>query len=278
MVLVDCWTSLGGSQYLDSPGTGRYHSYLCDEIVPWVDRNYRTVTDPNARGIVGKSSGGYGAMVTPMLRPDLFGALGTHAGDALFEYTCFAKFPLCVRYLRAYDGDIDRWWKDFQDRLPAMRPTDISPLILLGVSACFSADPDGTPQLPFDPVTGMLRPAVWRRWLENDPVRMVRRHQAAVRSLHSIWIDGGTADEQFLDVGAQGFRAALAEVAVDDDVVHFELFPGGHGGLDHRYPLSLQWLGPPRGERTPSKGGASAPRARAGRAPPGLGLAERTGS
>jgi S-formylglutathione hydrolase FrmB len=242
LVFVDAWTSYGGSQFVDSPGTGRYHSYLCDEIVPWVDRHYRTITNPNKRGIVGKSSGGYGAMVTPMLRPDLFGALGTHAGDALFEYLCIAKFPICVRNLRPYDGDIDRWWKDFRDRLPVLRPTDISLLILLGVSACFSADPDGTPQLPFDPVTGMLRPAVWRRWLEHDPVRMVRLHQAAVRSLHSIWIDAGTADEQFLDVGAQGFRAALSEVAVDDDVVHFELFPGGHGGLDHRYPMSLQWL------------------------------------
>jgi len=42
LVWVDAWTSLGGSQFLDSPGTGRYHTYLCDEIVPWVDANYRT--------------------------------------------------------------------------------------------------------------------------------------------------------------------------------------------------------------------------------------------
>ena len=85
LVYVDCWTSLGGSQFLDSPGTGRYHTYLCDEVVPFVDASYRTLTDAGHRGIAGKSSGGYGAMVTPMLRPDLFGGLVTHAGDALFE-------------------------------------------------------------------------------------------------------------------------------------------------------------------------------------------------
>jgi hypothetical protein len=242
LVFVDAWTSYGGSQFLDSAGTGRYHSYLCDEIIPLVDRLYRTIPGRGTRGIVGKSSGGYGAMVTPMLRPDLFGALGTHAGDALFEYTCFSKFPICIRHLRAYDGDVQRWWEDFQGRLPVMRPTDISAVILLGMSACFSADPDGTPQLPFDPTTGAIRPTVWSRWLEHDPVRMVARHSAAVRSLHSVWIDGGTSDEQFLDIGAQAFRAALADAAVDDDVVHFELFPGGHGGLDHRYPMSLRWL------------------------------------
>lgn len=242
LVFVDAWTGYGGSQFVDSPGTGSYHSYLCEEIVPWVDRNYRTIAQRNHRGIVGKSSGGFGAMVTPMLRPDLFGALGTHAGDALFEYTCFTKFPVCVRQLRAYDGDIQRWWKEFRARLPVMRPGDISLLILLGMSACFSADPDGTPQLPFDPTTGVLRPAVWARWQRHDPVRMVERHRSAVQSLHSIWIDAGMSDEQNLDVGAQAFRAALAGAAVDDDVVHFELFPGGHGGLDHRYPMSLEWL------------------------------------
>src|SRR5256886_16589463 len=84
-VWVDAWTSLGGSQFLDSAATGRYHTYLCDEIVPWVDERYRTLAGAEHRGIAGKSSGGYGAMVTPMLRPDLFGGLATHAGDALFE-------------------------------------------------------------------------------------------------------------------------------------------------------------------------------------------------
>jgi putative esterase len=64
---------LGGSQFVDSPATGRYHSYLCDEIVPWVDAHYRTLARKEARGIAGKSSGGYGAMITPMLRPDLWG-------------------------------------------------------------------------------------------------------------------------------------------------------------------------------------------------------------
>ena len=100
IVWVDCWTSLGGSQFLDSPGTGRYHTYLCEEIVPWVDRRYRTLPARDHRGIAGKSSGGYGAMVTPMLRPDLWGGLATHAGDALFEMCYLPEFRASVRALR----------------------------------------------------------------------------------------------------------------------------------------------------------------------------------
>jgi enterochelin esterase-like enzyme len=72
VVLADCWTSYGGSQFLDSTGTGRYQSYLCDEIVPFVDERYPTAADREHRGINGKSSGGYGAMVVPMMRPDVF--------------------------------------------------------------------------------------------------------------------------------------------------------------------------------------------------------------
>jgi enterochelin esterase-like enzyme len=88
VVFVDAWTSWGGSQYLDSPALGLYHSYLCNEIVPWVDARYRTMPQRDHRAVTGKSSGGYGAMVTAMLRPDLFGALATHSGDALFGMPC----------------------------------------------------------------------------------------------------------------------------------------------------------------------------------------------
>jgi len=242
VVFVDAWTRYGGSQFVDSPGTGRYHSYLCDEIVPWVDHHYRTLDDCNHRGIAGKSSGGYGAMITPMLRPGLFGGLATHAGDALFEYTCLAKFLRCIRLLRAYDGDIDRWRKEFDQRGVPARPEDRSLLILYGVSACFSALEDGTPQVPFDPDSGALLPHVWERWLDVDPVRMVSRHADHMRSMRAIWIDSGAADEHYLDLGANAFRLALAQVGVGPETMHYELFPGGHGDLDQRFPRSLPWL------------------------------------
>src|SRR6202050_4502860 len=92
VVYVAAWTSYGGSQFVDSPGTGRYHSYLCEEVVPCVDRHYRTLAGAGHRGIAGQSSGGFGAMITPMLRPDLFGALATHAGDALYELSYIPYF------------------------------------------------------------------------------------------------------------------------------------------------------------------------------------------
>jgi S-formylglutathione hydrolase FrmB len=242
VVYVDAWTGYGGSQFVDSPGTGRYHSYLCDEVVPWVDGRYRTVADAGHRAIMGKSSGGFGAMITPMLRPDLFGALAAHAGDSLYEYCYIPEFGRAVRYLRDYDGDIWRWWADFRSRTSFTKEADAVLVMMLAVSACFSADPDGTVQLPFDPRTGELRPEVWQRWLDWDPVRMVPRYAAQLRSLRAVWIDAGTKDEWFLDIGAEAFRAALREAGVPDEVIYFELFDATHMGIDYRYPLSLAWL------------------------------------
>jgi putative esterase len=242
LVYVDTWTSYGGSQFVDSPGTGKYHSYLCDEVVPWVDERYRTLTSPAHRAISGKSSGGFGAMITPMLRPDLFGALATHAGDALYELCYLPEFGDCVRALREYDGDIWRWWNDFGSRTAFTKKADMTLLGTLGVAACFSANEDGTVDLPFDSRTGVVREAVWQRWLDWDPVRMTRTHAGALRSLRAIWIDAGDADDFYLDLGAAAFRAALTDAGVADEVIRFELFDATHSAIDYRYPLALRWL------------------------------------
>jgi hypothetical protein len=241
LVWVDAWTSLGGSQFLDSPGTGRYHTYVCEEIVPWVDERYRTLADAAHRGIAGKSSGGYGAMVTPMLRPDLFGGLATHAGDALFEVCYLPSFRDVVRTLRdRYDGSYERYWTDLRSRPAFSKKTDYPPLDAWCMAACYSADEDGTIQLPFDVETARLRPEVWERWLAWDPVRMVSAHADALRGMRAIYIDAGTWDEPYLDLGAEAFRRELEGISVTE--VFFELFDAGHGGIEYRYPLGVKYL------------------------------------
>jgi S-formylglutathione hydrolase FrmB len=241
VVWVDAWTSYGGSQFLDSPGTGNYHTYLCDEVVPWVDERYRTVAAPEHRGIAGKSSGGYGAMVTPMLRPDLFGGLATHAGDALFENAYLPEFRESVRALRDdYDASFDNFWDEFRRRPAFTKDADAVLLNSYCMAACYSADDDGTIQLPFDTETAELIPEVWERWLAWDPVRMVPKHADALRGMRAIYIDAGTRDEWYLDLGADAFRRALADIGVTD--VFFELFDAKHGGIEYRYPQSLKYL------------------------------------
>jgi hypothetical protein len=241
LVWVDAWTSLGGAQFIDSPGTGRYHTYLCEELVPWVDANYRTMPEAGHRGITGKSSGGYGAMVTPMLRPDLFGGLATHAGDALFEMCYLPDFRRSVRVLRdSYEGSFDRFWEDFRSRPAFTKDSDFHLLNDWCMAACYSTDDDGTVQLPYSTDTGELRPEVWERWLAWDPVRMARERGDALRSLRAVYIDCGKRDQFFLDLGAEAFRRELEAAGVTD--YFFELFDATHSGIEYRYPLAVAYL------------------------------------
>ena len=240
VVFVDCWTSLGGSQYVNSPGTGRYQDFLCDEVVAFVDERYRTIADRDHRGIQGKSSGGYGALVVPMMRSDVFGALASHAGDALFEACYLPEFRETVRTLREnYDGSYERFWEDFRSRPAFSKKEDGTLLNDWCMAACYSADEDGTVRLPFDTATGMLIEEVWQRWLELDPVRMVPRHADELRSMRAIWIDGGTKDEWYLDNGAVAVSKQLEAIGVEHTL---ELFDAGHMSIGYRYPRSLAFL------------------------------------
>jgi S-formylglutathione hydrolase FrmB len=240
VAFVDCWTSYGGSQFLNSPATGRYHDYLCDEVVSFIDARYRTDARREARGIAGKSSGGYGAMITPMLRPDLFSALASHAGDSLFEACYLPDFPKAVRALRDhYEGSYDAWWSDVRSRPFATKSQDWDLLEPYGYAACYSADEDGTVRLPFDVETGRLDDEVWARWLAWDPVRMVPRYADAMRSMRAIWLDAGNRDEFFLDNGTVAVARELEAVGVEHTL---ELFDGTHMSIGYRYPTALAFL------------------------------------
>ncbi|MBD0339178.1 MAG: enterochelin esterase [Thermoleophilia bacterium] len=239
VVFVDTWTSVGGSQFVDSPATGRYHTYLCEEVVPWVDARYPTLAAREHRGLQGKSSGGYGAMVTAMLRPDLFAGVASHAGGGLFEVSIRPFFRDAARTLRdLYGGSVDRWLEDFRSRPAFSRENDLHLLLQWGFSAAYSATPDV--RLPYDPATGQVVPERWERWLAWDFPALVPRHAEALRSLRAIYVDSGTRDEWFLDLTAEWLRRELTALGVPD--LHVELFDAGHAEIEYRYPLGLAYL------------------------------------
>ena len=95
-------------------------------------------------------------------------------------------------------------------------------------------------QLPFDLHTGELIPELWDRWMAWDPVRMVPRYAEALRGLRAIYIDAGTRDQWYLDLGATAMVEALARVGITD--VFYESFDATHTGIDYRYPIGLKYL------------------------------------
>ena len=226
VVLPDGWTDAGGGQWI-----GEHAAYLCDDVVPFVDERYPT---SGLRGLQGKSSGGYGALVNALARPDLFHAVAAHAPDALFEVTIARSFPEAARALR------ERGLSSVAGVVPldGLRSgADVALAEVGGMAYAF-----GGGELPFDLETAALVPEVWARWLAHDPVRLVGAHGDALRSLRGVWLDAGRSDEYFLDLGAIALRDALLAAGLPQERLRFELAEGGHRGMSRRYPLSLAYL------------------------------------
>ncbi len=235
--MPDAWTAYGGSQFLNSPGTGEYMTYLCDELVPWVDERFSTLAAPEGRAVQGKSSGGYGSLVLAMLRPDVWGGLGDVSGDAAFEFCYLPGLPATWATLREH-GSIEAFWAHVLEA-EKLGEADFHTINTIGMAAAYSANPDGSLELPIDPEDGSLREDVWARWLEWDPVRMLPDRLDALRGLRAISLECGLQDEYALYVGTAMLHRGLEAAGIDH---RFELFEGTHGGIRHRYAPLVAWL------------------------------------
>jgi enterochelin esterase family protein len=240
LVLPDCFTRFGGSQYLDSSATGLYETHVARELVAWVDARFRTLAAREHRGLAGRSSGGYGALTLAMRHPDVFGAAACHSGDLYFDYCYRGDVPrFCTQVQQA--GGLAAWLERFLARRQRGHE-DMLALNILGMAAAYSPNPDSPPfglDLPCDLATGAFREDVWRRWLEHDPLRLLESHAAALGSLELLYLDCGTADEYHLQHGARLFHRRLAELGIRHE---YEEFEGGHRGVSHRYDTSLPRL------------------------------------
>ncbi len=241
-VLPDCWTIFGGAQYLNSSALGQYEDYLVDEIVPYIDRTYRTLASREHRGITGKSSGGYGAMVQGMRHPEVFGALASHSGDIYFEFGLLPDLAKLHANLLRFGG-----LEGFISQIPTIKPKGHDPFFSVLGMLCYGAAYAPNPEAPrgFDfPVdlgTGALVDDVWQRWLAWDPVRMIDEpaHLEAWRSMRYIYLDCGLWDELNFPVGTRILSAKLTSAGIRHDL---ELFPDGHIDVPYRHDVSLPRL------------------------------------
>jgi len=238
VVMPDCFTFYGGSQYINSSATGDYEDYLTAEIVPFVDANFRTITDKNSRAVMGKSSGGYGALIMATRHADIFGLACSTSGDAYFE---FCYLPDFAKAFRAIKGNPQKLVEKFWDEEANKGKDDFAGLNVIGMSACYSPNPMSELgfDLPFDLETGEIRFDVWEKWLAHDPVRLVEKSAENLRSLKLLYIDAGTRDEFALDLGARILCKKLREF----DIPHLhEEFDDGHMQISYRYNRSLELI------------------------------------
>jgi pimeloyl-ACP methyl ester carboxylesterase len=243
-VFPDGWTSLGGSQWVNSDAIGRYRDFLAKDVVGFVDRTFRTLPRPASRAVVGHSSGGYGALVMGRYHPEIFAHLGAHSADAYFEYCYLPDLPKAAGVLLKAGG-VEGWFQDFSKRAKETKARgDDFPVINTLAMAAAYAPKKGEPlnvELPFDAQTGRLRVDVWNRWLVHDPVRFVPKFLDAFRKLKTVFIDCGTRDEYNLRWGTRMVAEELKASGVD---LFHEEFEDGHSGVSYRFERSLSVLVP----------------------------------
>jgi S-formylglutathione hydrolase FrmB len=238
VVMIDGMTALGGNQYVDSAAVGPWARHVVEEVVPWAERALPVLPGRTHRGVFGKSSGGYGALMMGLEHADVFAGVACHSGDCYFEYCYAPDFPKAVDGLASVGG-LGAFLAAVRSRAWPKFPSKLFPALNIAAMAHFySPNPDAPHgvDLPFDERTGARRSEVLARWARRDPVEIAADHVADLQRLAHLWIECGTRDEFNLHHGARILSARLTELGVDH--VH-ETFDDDHRSLSYRYDVSL---------------------------------------
>jgi enterochelin esterase family protein len=239
LVMADGFTKFGGSQYLNSEANGRYEDFTVAELVAHIDHRYRTLASPAYRGINGKSSGGYGALVLAMRHPDVFGAVASHSGDMYFE-ACYKPDFWKFCNIVAKHGGVERFLRAFLE-MPKKTNDAHTAVNIAAMAMAYSPNPSRPFlfDLPFDVSTGEIDEAVWARWLAWDPVYMAERHVDALRRLKMIYFECGSRDQFNLHLGARLLHRRLETLGIRHEYAEFD---DDHSSINYRYVESLRRL------------------------------------
>ena len=264
VVFPDCFTRLGGNQYVNSTAIGPYADYLTRELIPLVDREFRTLASREHRGCFGKSSGGYGAMIHGMKYARYWGAIADHSGDALFDVVYRGDWPNTLNELGKYrrpkqregvyeaarvapglgqgldDGRIKRFL-DAVWHKPKLSSAEGHAIMNVCMAATYDPDPKAPLgfRVPFNMETGELLEARWKRWLAHDPIHLVSRYAKNLRTLKGVYLDCGWRDQYHLQYGARILSQRLAAAGVRH---RYEEFDDNHSDIDYRMDVSLPFL------------------------------------
>ena len=263
IVFPDCFTALGGNQYVNSSAIGNYADYLTREIIPFVDREFRTLASRDHRGCFGKSSGGYGSMIHGMKYPQYWGAIANHSGDAYFDFVYWHDWPNTLNELAKYrspkrrpgvqkfsrnrkleagldDGRIKKFLKLVWSK-EKLSVAEGHAIMNLCMAATYDPDPRAPNgfRIPFNAETGEAIPERWRNWRRHDPINLVSKYRANLKSMRGIYIDCGWRDQYHIHYGSRLLSRRLAEAGIKH---RYEEFDDDHSDIDYRMDVSLPFL------------------------------------
>jgi S-formylglutathione hydrolase FrmB len=208
-------------------------------MLPAVERQFGCGGD-GRRGVFGKSSGGYGAIVHALRHSDVWSAAACHSGDMAFELCYLPDMPLALQGLAKADNSIERWWTELE---AARKHPEDAGLVFNILAMAASYDPDPSQylgiRLPVTLDTCELIEDRWANWLRHDPVVILETEADSLRRLKALYIDCGTSDQYRLLYGARRFVRRLKQLGIEH---RYEEFPDNHSSVDYRMDDSLPFL------------------------------------
>jgi hypothetical protein len=235
IVIVNCFNKFGGSQYLNSKAIGNYRDYLIKEIVPYINQKYNV----SHNALLGKSSGGYGAITIGMQYPKIFKSIAAHSFDSAFEYCYLPDFPLAFKMLKK-EGGPEKWLTNFWNKENKNEKNDFVTLNILSMAAHYSPKESNGGKagvnLPFDLKTGELNERIWKIWKSKDPINMIKRLKNNLKNVNLLFFDCGVNDEFNLFIGTKVFSERCKTFGINHEYLQYD---GGHFNTNFRYATSL---------------------------------------
>ncbi|MCD9189464.1 MAG: esterase family protein [Pyrinomonadaceae bacterium] len=213
-------TNWQGSFYVNSSATGNWEDFTADELVKFIDKNYRTIARAESRAIAGHSMGGFGAMTLAMKHPDIFSVVyAMNSGFLSFTAELDSKNPDVKKFVTA---------KNIEEIL-ATDNRNIAGMLM--VSQAFSPNPSKPPFYADKPylLKGnklVPNPAAYQKWLENDVVKMAEKYKENLLKLRGIKFDcGNEEDIKLIEINSILLSKKLTILRVPHQ---FEQYNGDH--------------------------------------------------
>ncbi len=235
-VFLDGQCKWGHHVYADSAKNGPRGAALINEMIPEIDRRFRTVSAWTARFVTGHSSGGWSSLWLQVNYPETFGGVWSTAPDPVDfrdyqEVDLYAKKPLSLytnptgdrRPLARRNGEVMIWYEDFGRMDDGLGRGGQ----LKSFEAVFSPlTNSGEPLLMWTRDTGTIVPATVKYWVEYDINRLIKRRWNAglkEKLAGKINVFMGTEDTFYLEGACEYLKQTMAELESDAVI---ELFPG----------------------------------------------------
>ncbi len=235
----DCFTRIGGNQYINSIAVGAWEDFLISEMLPVIEQHLGC-GGSGRRGVFGKSSGGYGAIMHAFRHSDVWSVAACHSGDMGFEQCYLPHMPATLRSLASAGNSIETWWRRMEDSL---KRGDGSFLTMNTLAMAASYDPDPAEflgmRLPVTLDTCELIEERWANWMKHDPVVVAHTMAENLRNMKALYIDCGERDQFNLLYGARRLARMIEAMGISH---RYEEFADNHTDVDYRMDVSLPLL------------------------------------